>query len=60
MKTDPIMKHPPNTTYTVRVLGNIETRIRQLELINLLFAIEDSLQLEQLYLRYKQEKPLQI
>ena len=56
----PVMKHPANTTYTVRVLGNTETRISQLELINLLFAIEDSLQLEQLYLRYKQEKPLQI
>ena len=39
------MKQPPNTTYTVRVLGNTETRISQLE---------------QLYLRYKQEKPLRI
>ena len=56
----PVMKQPSNTAYTVRVLGNTETRISQLELINLLFAIEDSLQLEQLYLRYKQEKPLQI
>ena len=56
----PVMKQPPNTAYTVRVLGNTETHISQLELINLLFAIEDSLQLEQLYLRYKQEKPLQI
>ena len=60
MKTDPIMKHPPNTVYTVRVLGDTQTRISQLELKNLLFAIEDNLQLEQLYLRYKQEKPLQI
>lgn len=55
-----VMKQPPDTIYTVRVLGNTETRISQLELINLLFAIEDSLHLEQRYLRYQQEKPLQI
>lgn len=55
-----VMKQPPNTTYTVRVLGSTETRISQMEIVNLLFAIEDSLQLEQLYLHYKQEKPLQI
>ena len=54
------MKQPPDTNYTVCVLGNTETHISQLELINLLFAIEASLHLEQLYLRYKQEKPLQI